>query len=312
MQYLTNDKLVIVGAGGMIGSNMVQSVLMLGLTPNICLYDIYEPGVHGVFDEIQQCAFEGANITYTVDAKEAFTGAKYIISSGGAPRKDGMTREDLLGVNAGIMKSVIGQAKEASPNAVFICVTNPLDVMTTLAFRESGLPAERLMGMGGVLDSARLSFAVCKQLGCEPADVEAWAVGAHGEGMVCWPRFTTVDGTPITELMDEAAVAEVVQRCVKGGAEVVAHLKTGSAYYAPGASIAKMVEAILGDTHEIMSVCAHIDGQYGIEDLYMNVPVRLGKNGVEEVVEFDLNDDELAALRASADSVRAGLANLPE
>ena len=193
-----------------------------------------------------------------------------------------------------------------------ICVTNPLDVMTTLAFRESGLPAERLMGMGGVLDSSRLSFAVCEKLGCEPAAVEAWAVGAHGEGMVCWPRFTTVDGTPITELMDEAAVAEVVQRCVKGGAEVVAHLKTGSAYYAPGASIAKMVEAILGDTHEIMSVCAHIDGQYGIDDLYMNVPVRLGRDGVEEVVEFDLDDEELAALSASADSVRAGLANLPE
>ena len=203
-------------------------------------------------------------------------------------------------------------AMEASPNAVFICVTNPLDVMTTLAFRESGLPANRLMGMGGVLDSSRLAFAVCEQLGCAPADVTAWAVGAHGEGMVCWPRFTTVDGTPITELMDEAAVASVVQRCVKGGAEVVAFLKTGSAYYAPGASIAKMVEAILTDSHEVMSVCAHIDGQYGIEDLYMNVPVRLGKNGVEEVVEFDLNNDELAALRASADSVRAGLANLPE
>ena len=235
-----------------------------------------------------------------------------VVITAGIARKPGMTREDLLGVNAGIMKSVIGQAKEASPNAVFICVTNPLDVMTTLAFRESGLPAERLMGMGGVLDSSRLSFAVCEKLGCEPAAVEAWAVGAHGEGMVCWPRFTTVDGTPITELMDEAAVAEVVQRCVKGGAEVVAHLKTGSAYYAPGASIAKMVEAILGDTHEIMSVCAHIDGQYGIDDLYMNVPVRLGRGGVEEVVEFDLDDEELAALRASADSVRAGLANLPE
>ena len=116
---------------------------------------------------------------------------------------------------------------EASPNAVFICVTNPLDVMTTLAFRESGLPANRLMGMGGVLDSSRLAFAVCEQLGCAPADVTAWAVGAHGEGMVCWPRFTTVDGTPITELMDEAAVASVVQRCVKGGAEVVAFLSTG-------------------------------------------------------------------------------------
>ena len=199
------------------------------------------------------------------------------------------------------------------PNAVFICVTNPLDVMTTLAFRESGLPAERLMGMGGVLDSSRLSFAVCEKLGCEPAAVEAWAVGAHGEGMVCWPRFTTVDGTPITELMDEAAVAEVVQRCVKGGAEVVAHLKTGSAYYAPGASIAKMVEAILGDTHEIMSVCAHIDGQYGIDDLYMNVPVRLGREAAWRRSSSSTSTTRSSRrCSASADSVRAGLANLPE
>ena len=166
------------------------------------------------------------------------------------------------------------------------------------------------MGMGGVLDSSRLSFAVCEKLGCDPADVEAWAVGAHGEGMVCWPRLTTVKGVPVTELLGADDVAEVVQRCVKGGAEVVGLLKTGSAYYAPGASIAKMVDAILNDTHEVMSVCAHIDGEYGIEDLYMNVPARLGAGGVEEVVEFDLTADELAALRESAASVRAGLANL--
>ena len=137
-------------------------------------------------------------------------------------------------------------------------------------------------------------------------------MGAHGEGMVCWPRLTTVKGTPITELLDAEGVDAVVRRCIKGGAEVVNFLKTGSAYYAPGASIARMVEAILGDTHEVMSVCAHIDGQYGIEDLYMNVPVRLGAAGVEEVVEFDLNDEELAALQASAASVRAGLEKMPK
>nr|WP_244902469.1 DNA topoisomerase [Raoultibacter timonensis] len=140
----------------------------------------------------------------------------------------------------------------------------------------------------------------------------AWALGAHGEGMVCWPRYTTVEGTPITELMSEDDVEAVVERTVKGGAEVVAHLKTGSAYYAPGASIAKMVEAILTDSKEVMSVCSYIDGEYGIKDLYMNIPTRLGKNGVEEIVEFDLTDDELASLQASAESVRAGLANLPE
>lgn len=152
---------------------------------------------------------------------------------------------------------------------------------------------------------------MCEKLGCEPADVEAWAVGAHGEGMVCWPRLTTVGGKSITDILSEDEVAEVVQRCIKGGAEVVSFLKTGSAYYAPGASIAKMVNAILNDTHEVMSVCAHIDGEYGIDDLYMNVPVRLGKGGVEEVVEFDLTADELAALQESAMSVRAGLAKMP-
>ncbi len=229
----------------------------------------------------------------------------------GIARKPGMTREDLLGVNSGIMKSVIGQALEASPDAVFICVTNPLDVMTYLAFRESGLPSNRLMGMGGVLDSSRLSFAVCEKLGCDPADVEAWAVGAHGEGMVCWPRFTTVKGTPITELLSPEEVDEVVHRCVKGGAEVVGYLKTGSAYYAPGASIAKMVEAILSGSSELMSVCAHLEGQYGIDDVYMNVPVRLGPTGIEEIVEFELDEAELAALRESAESVRAGLSALP-
>ena len=223
-----------------------------------------------------------------------------------------MTREDLLGVNSGIMSSVIDAAMEASPNAIYICVTNPLDVMTYLAFKKSGLPSNRLMGMGGVLDSSRLSFAVCEKLGCEPSDVVAWALGAHGEGMVCWPRYTTVKGTPITELLSAEEVEEVVKRCVKGGAEVVAHLKTGSAYYAPGASIAKMVEAILTDSKEVMSVCAYIDGPYGLHDLYMNIPVRLGKEGVEEIVEFDLTDDEMAALRESAASVAKGLENLPE
>ena len=305
-------KVTIVGAGN-VGATAAHIIASKNLA-DVVLIDVAEGLPQGKaldmmhMRSVEQFTVKVTGTKITVLHNEVFYEMKKNLNK----LEPGMTREDLLGVNAGIMKSVIGQAMEASPNAVFICVTNPLDVMTTLAFRESGLPANRLMGMGGVLDSSRLAFAVCEQLGCAPADVTAWAVGAHGEGMVCWPRFTTVDGTPITELMDEAAVASVVQRCVKGGAEVVAFLKTGSAYYAPGASIAKMVEAILGDTHEIMSVCAHIDGQYGIEDLYMNVPVRLGKNGVEEVVEFDLNDDELAALRASADSVRAGLANLPE
>lgn len=305
-------RVTIVGAGN-VGATAAHIIASKSLA-DVVLIDVAEGLPQGkALDMMHMRSVEKftSKVTGTNDYADT-RGSDIVVITAGIARKPGMTREDLLGVNAGIMRSVIGQAQEASPDAVFICVTNPLDVMTTLAYRESGLPSNRLMGMGGVLDSSRLSFAVCEKLGCQPADVTAWAVGAHGEGMVCWPRLTTVGGTPLTELMDADEVDEVVRRCIKGGAEVVGYLKTGSAYYAPGASIAQMVEAIVTDSHEVMSVCSHIDGQYGLDDLYMNVPTRLGRGGVEEIVEFDLDGDELAALRASAESVRAGLANLPE
>ena len=216
-------KVTIVGAGN-VGATAAHIIASKNLA-DVVLIDVAEGLPQGkALDMMHMRSVEQFTVKVIGTNDYADTrDSDVVVITAGIARKPGMTREDLLGVNAGIMKSVIGQAMEASPNAVFICVTNPLDVMTTLAFRESGLPANRLMGMGGVLDSSRLAFAVCEQLGCAPADVTAWAVGAHGEGMVCWPRFTTVDGTPITELMDEAAVASVVQRCVKGGAEVVGH-----------------------------------------------------------------------------------------
>lgn len=305
-------KVTIVGAGN-VGATAAHIIASKNLA-DVVLVDVAEGLPQGkALDMMHMRSVEKFMVTVTgTNDYEATEGSDVVVITAGIARKPGMTREDLLGVNAGIMSSVIDAALEASPDAVYICVTNPLDVMTYLAYKKSGLPTNRLMGMGGVLDSSRLSFAVCEKLGCMPEDVVAWALGAHGEGMVCWPRYTTVQGTPITELMSEDDVEAVVERTVKGGAEVVAHLKTGSAYYAPGASIAKMVEAILGDTKEVMSVCSYIDGPYGIEDLYMNIPTRLGKNGAEEIVEFDLTDEELAELQASAASVRAGLANLPE
>ena len=305
-------KVTIVGAGN-VGATAAHIIASKNLA-DVVLIDVAEGLPQGkALDMMHMRSVEQFTVKVTGTNDYADTrDSDVVVITAGIARKPGMTREDLLGVNAGIMSSVIDAALEASPDAVYICVTNPLDVMTYLAYKKSGLPVNRLMGMGGVLDSSRLSFAVCEKLGCMPEDVVAWALGAHGEGMVCWPRYTTVEGTPITELMSEDDVEAVVERTVKGGAEVVAHLKTGSAYYAPGASIAKMVEAILTDSKEVMSVCSYIDGEYGIEDLYMNIPTRLGKNGVEEIVEFDLTDDELASLQASAESVRAGLANLPE
>ena len=300
------------GAGN-VGATAAHIIASKNLA-DVVLVDVAEGLPQGkALDMMHMRSVEKFTVSVTgTNDYEATKDSDVVVITAGIARKPGMTREDLLGVNAGIMSSVIDAALEASPDAVYICVTNPLDVMTYLAYKKSGLSVNRLMGMGGVLDSSRLSFAVCEKLGCMPEDVVAWALGAHGEGMVCWPRYTTVEGTPITELMSEDDVEAVVERTVKGGAEVVAHLKTGSAYYAPGASIAKMVEAILTDSKEVMSVCSYIDGEYGIKDLYMNIPTRLGKNGVEEIVEFDLTDDELASLQASAESVRAGLANLPE
>lgn len=300
-------KVTIVGAGN-VGATAAHIIASKNLA-DVVLVDVAEGLPQGkALDMMHMRSVEGFTVKVTgSNDYDATAGSDVVVITAGIARKPGMTREDLLGVNAGIMRSVISAAVEKSPEAVFICVTNPLDVMTYLAYKESGLPSQRLMGMGGVLDSSRLSFAVCEKLGCDPADVTAWAVGAHGEGMVCWPRFTTVAGQPITELLSADEVAEVVRRCVKGGAEVVSYLKTGSAYYAPGASIAKMVQAILTDSHEVLSVCSYLSGQYGIDDVYMNVPVRLGRAGVEEIVEFDLNAHELAALRESADSVKAGL-----
>lgn len=304
-------KVTIVGAGN-VGATAAHIIASKSLA-DVVMVDVAEGLPQGkALDMMHMRSVEKFTVSVSgSNDYEATAGSDIVVITAGIARKPGMTREDLLGVNAGIMRSVIDQAIKYSPEAVYICVTNPLDVMTYLAYQESGLPAKRLMGMGGVLDSSRLSFAVCEKLGCDPADVRAWAVGAHGEGMVCWPRLTTVAGQSIVDLLSPEEVDEVVARCVKGGAEVVAHLKTGSAYYAPGASIAKMVEAILTDSDEILSVCAHLDGQYGIDDLYMNVPVRLGKGGVEEVVEFELTDEELADLQRSADSVRKGLDALP-
>ncbi len=305
------SKVTIVGAGN-VGATAAHIIASKNLA-DVVLVDVAEGLPQGkALDMMHMRSVEKFTVSVMGTNDYAPTAdSDVVVITAGIARKPGMTREDLLGVNSGIMSSVIDEAIKYSPDAIYICVTNPLDVMTYLAYQKSGLPSNRLMGMGGVLDSARLSFAVCEKLGCDPADVVAWALGAHGEGMVCWPRYTTVAGRPITELMSEEEVAEVVQRCVKGGAEVVAHLKTGSAYYAPGASIAKMVEAILTDSHEVMSVCSYIDGPYGLHDLYMNIPTRLGKNGVEEIVEFDLTEDEMAALQESAASVKKGLENLP-
>jgi len=227
-----------------------------------------------------------------------------VVITAGFPRKPGMSRMDLLGKNAAIMSDVIAQVSEGSPNAILIVVSNPLDEMTFLAAERSGFPRARVFGMAGILDSARLRYFIAEELGVSTTGVEAMTLGSHGEAMVALPRHATVNGKPLPELVDEQTLERLFQRTRDGGAEIVALLGTGSAYYAPSASVVAMVEAIAKDTKDVLPVCAWTTGEYGIRDVYVGVPARIGRGGVEEIVELDLNDDELARLRQAAEGIR--------
>jgi malate dehydrogenase len=221
-----------------------------------------------------------------------------------------MSRMDLLGKNAAIVRDVVAQVTPSSPGAILIVVSNPLDEMTFLAAQESGFPKERVMGMAGVLDSARLRTFIAGELGVSPNVVEAITLGSHGEQMVALPRHATVDGKPLPELVDATTLKRLFQRTRDAGAEIVSLLKSGSAYYAPSASVVAMVAAIVRDSKDVLPVCAWTTGQYGISDVYVGVPARLGAKGVEEIVELDLDDDELTKLREAAEAIRAKCADV--
>jgi malate dehydrogenase len=304
-------KITIVGSG-FVGQTTAMRVLQKGLADEVVLTDIVEGLPQGLALDLKESSpierFE-PNIVGTNDYADA-AGSDVVVITAGFPRQPGMSRMDLLGKNAGIMKDVIGRIAPASPDAIVIVVTNPLDEMTFLAAEASGFPKERVMGMAGVLDSARLRFFIAEALGVSPLVVEAMTLGSHGDAMIALPRHATVDGRPLPELVDEPTLDRLFQRTRDGGAEIVALLKKGSAYYAPSASITQMVAAIANDTHEVLPVCAWATGQYGINDVYVGVPAKLGRGGVEEIVELDLNDDELSALRSAAEGIRAKCADL--
>jgi len=233
-----------------------------------------------------------------------------VVITAGLPRKPGMDRMDLLKVNADIVKQAARAIVDFAPNAIVIVVSNPLDVMCHVALRATGFALRRVVGMAGILDSTRFRYFVAEQLGCALSSVHAMVLGGHGDQMVPMPRLTTVGGVPITALMDAATIARLVDRTRKGGAEIVALLKTGSAYYAPAASVAEMVEAVITDRKHLAPCAAYLRGEYGIEDLFIGVPALLGKNGVEKIIELALTDDERKQLLASADAVRKGVEEL--
>jgi len=227
-----------------------------------------------------------------------------VVVTAGVPRKPGMSRMDLLNVNAGIVKSVTENIVKYAPDTIIIVVTNPLDVMTYLAYKASGFKPERVMGQAGILDSTRFRFFVAEELNISLKDTFAMVLGSHGDSMVPLPEYTTVSGIPITQLMPQERIEKLVERTRKGGSEIVRHLKTGSAFYAPGAAASEMVEAIIKDKHRVLPVSAYLDGQYGLKDVYTGVPVKLGAGGVEEIIEIRLSKEQLTALHKSADIFR--------
>ena len=297
-------KTTVVGSG-FVGQTAAMRLLEKGLG-DVVLIDIIEGKPQGLALDLKEAApVEGyePTIVGTNDYADT-TGSDVVVITAGFPRKPGMSRMDLLGKNAAIMSDVIAQVTEGSPNAILIVVSNPLDEMTFLAAEKSGFPRERVVGMAGILDSARLRYFIAEELGVSTTGVEAMTLGSHGEAMVALPRHATVNGKPLPELVDEQTLERLFQRTRDGGAEIVALLGTGSAYYAPSASVVAMVEAIAKDTKAVLPVCAWTTGEYGIHDVYVGVPARMGRGGVEEIVELDLNDDELARLRQAAEGIR--------
>lgn len=303
-------KVTVVGAG-QVGATAAFLMALKGLA-DVVLVDVAEGIPQGKSLDMMHARSVERFASQVTGANDygPTAGSDVVVVTAGLPRKPGMTREDLLAANGAIVRSVIAEVVEASPDAVIIMVTNPLDVMTHLAWRISGMPACRVLGMGGVLDSARFAYFIAEATGAPIAEIEAVVVGAHGDTMVPLPRFSTVAGRPLPEVLGADQVAEVVRRTIFGGAEVVSLLKSGSAFYAPGASVAAMVAAVLGDTGTVMPSCVLLEGQYGLSGLHLNVPAALGRRGVQAIPEWELNAEELEALRASAAGVAEALATV--
>lgn len=303
-------KITIIGAG-FVGSTCAHWIAAKELG-DVVLLDIVEGVPQGKGLDLQEAApIEGFDVRVTGSNSYADSaGSDVIVVTSGAPRKPGMSREDLIKVNADITRSCIEQAASLSPNAVIIMVNNPLDAMVYLARQVSGFPKGRVVGQAGVLDSARYRTFIALEAGVSVEDVQAMLMGGHGDEMVPLPRFTTIGGIPVTEFISPDRLNAIVDRARKGGGEIVSLLKTGSAYYAPSAATVQMVEAVLRDKKRVIPCAAYLEGEYGLNDIYFGVPVVLGAGGVERVIELPLNDDERALVRASANAVRSTIETL--
>ncbi|MAQ96103.1 MAG: malate dehydrogenase [Chloroflexi bacterium] len=298
------DKVTVVGAGN-VGATTAQRIFDGGYA-DVVLVDIVDGLPQGkALDMLESGPILGTDASIVgTNGYEETEGSDVVVVTSGVARKPGMSRDDLLLTNMKIVTSVVEQTAKFSPNSVHLIVTNPLDAMAQQALKITGFPSTRVVGMAGILDTARYRTFLAEELGVSVNSVSAYVLGGHGDTMVPVVESTNVAGTPVTKLIAPKRMEEIVQRARDGGAEIVNYLKTGSAFYAPSASIVQMVEAILFDKKEILPCTAYLQGQYGINDLYVGVPVKLGSNGVEEIVELNLNGDELNALRKSAEAVQ--------
>ncbi len=297
-------KVSIIGAGH-VGATTAHLILQSGLA-DIVLYDIMEGVPQGkALDLSEASPLSGvSSVCIGTNDLADTAGSDIIIITAGLPRKPGMSRDDLLIANKEIITKVVEGTSKLSPGGIFIIVTNPMDVMTQVAWRVSGFEPQKVVGMGGILDSSRFRTFISMELGVSVKDVEAVVLGGHGDLMVPMPRFTTVKGITLPELLGPQRIGELIQRTRNGGAEIVALLKTGSAYYAPAASVFEMAKAILLDEKRVLPCAAYLDGEYGISGLFVGVPVILGKRGVEKIVELKLTEEEKKEFNNSAASVK--------
>jgi len=298
-------KVTVVGAGN-VGATCADVLAYREIANEVVLVDIKEGMAEGKALDIWQKAPINVYDTKTIGSTNDYSktaDSDVVVITSGLPRKPGMSRDDLIQTNAGIVKSVTENIIKFSPEAIIIVVSNPLDVMTYQAHLTSALPRTKVMGMAGILDTARYRAFLAEALNVSPKDIQAVLMGGHGDTMVPLPRYTTVGGIPVTELIDEETLEAIVQRTKTGGGELVKLMGT-SAWYAPGSAAAQMVEAIVKDQRRVFPVCIKLEGEYGINDCYLGVPVILGKNGIEKIIELDLNEDEMALLKTSEGHVK--------
>jgi malate dehydrogenase len=305
------NKITVVGAGN-VGATTAQRIAEKELARTVVMVDVAEGIPQGKgLDQWQSAPIEGFDSRVIgTNGYEETVDSDVVVITAGIARKPGMSRDDLLNTNAGIVKQVSEQIRQSSPNAILVIVSNPLDVMCYVAKQVSGFPRERVIGMAGVLDTARYRAFLAEAMDVSVRDIQAMVLGGHGDTMVPLISYTTVSGIPVTQLLERSKLDAIVDRTRSGGAEIVKHLKTGSAYYAPSAGAVQMVESIVLDQRRILPCAAWLEGEYGMRDLFLGVPCKLGRRGLERVIEVELTEQERADLEKSAEAVREPMAAL--